>query len=383
MTASDAVRWNAIDRPLGWLIALGGCILVLDQTVFHLDQVVAMAWWWNVGALLVTGAFVGMAIAGMVLPLPVLAVLWRVIPPVYVLLQATWILGFRGADLGAAAPWLWTLEPAVITLLLLTVRPGIAVVTCLAISLVPAASGLILLGHVPEGVATYTPYELGNVVYLAIFVGVRIQLEHLHASEREEHAQRVRQMRVSAQLEQHAAMSRLVHDEVLASLFAAMHTDGAPSSLQSRDARRVIAELDAATEPGSVPGRFCSGDEAAEAIRVDLRRIDATFDFHATTSAGRIDGRVVRGVTLAAAEALRNSVRHAGDAASRWVRVSVTGTAILVSVRDNGTGFDPSQASSRLGIRHSIVERMAALGGAARIESERGCGTEVILTWPI
>ena len=76
MTASDAVRWNAIDRPLGWLIALGGCILVLDQTVFHLDQVVAMAWWWNVGALLVTGAFVGMAIAGMVLPLPVLAVLW-------------------------------------------------------------------------------------------------------------------------------------------------------------------------------------------------------------------------------------------------------------------------------------------------------------------
>lgn len=141
-----------------------------------------------------------------------------------------------------------------ITLLLLTVRPGIAVVTCLAISLVPAASGLILLGHVPEGVATYTPYELGNVVYLAIFVGVRIQLEHLHASEREEHAQRVRQMRVSAQLEQHAAMSRLVHDEVLASLFAAMHTDGAPSSLQSRDARRVIAELDAASPDPSRAG---------------------------------------------------------------------------------------------------------------------------------
>ena len=35
----DPERWNAIDRPLGWLIALGGCVLILDQTVFVLDEV--------------------------------------------------------------------------------------------------------------------------------------------------------------------------------------------------------------------------------------------------------------------------------------------------------------------------------------------------------
>jgi hypothetical protein len=55
---------------------------------------------------------------------------------------------------------------------------------------------------------------------------------------------------------------------------------------------------------------------------------------------------------------------------------------IRVIVRDAGAGFDPGKVDpSRLGLRRSIVERLADWGGRALIRSSPGAGTEVILCW--
>lgn len=51
-------------------------------------------------------------------------------------------------------------------------------------------------------------------------------------------------------------------------------------------------------------------------------------------------------------------------------------------MRDKGTGFDTGQVPhGRLGVRRSIIERVAEHGGQATIRSARGRGTEVCLRW--
>ena len=380
--APDLARWNAIDRPLGWLISLGGCILILDQGVVQRGRLADFAPWWNAGALLVVAGIIVLAASGLVLPKPVLTVAWRTLPFGYVALQAAWLAGYRGDDLASAMPWLWIVEPAMVTLLLLTFRPAVAVATSLTFTLVPAAASLLALGHLPATIAMQTPNQLGNVVYLAIFVGVRVQLDRLHAGEREAERQRQRQVRAATRLEQHAALERLVHDEVLASLSATMLTDGPPSDLLRRDAHNAIEVLSLSTDPEPAVDLPLSSKDALATLTASLRRIDADFALEADFAPALHPGAVVRGVTLAAAEALRNSIRHAGAFASRRVQITLADGLIRVAVHDDGVGFVPDPHCPRLGVRRSIVGRMDDLGGSARIESAPGKGTGVILTWP-
>ena len=84
----------------------------------------------------------------------------------------------------------------------------------------------------------------------------------------------------------------------------------------------------------------------------------------------------------ASAEVLRNSRDYAGVAAQRIVVIHADRGRIRVEIVDDGAGFDPQQVPAhRLGIRVSVIDRMAAVGGAARIASQRGVGTRVRLEW--
>jgi signal transduction histidine kinase len=56
---------------------------------------------------------------------------------------------------------------------------------------------------------------------------------------------------------------------------------------------------------------------------------------------------------------------------------------VTVMVTDRGVGFDPAAvAPDRLGLRTSVVERMAAVGGNAQVWSAPGEGTSVIISAP-
>ncbi|MFJ2897291.1 sensor histidine kinase [Streptomyces sp. NPDC087218] len=81
-------------------------------------------------------------------------------------------------------------------------------------------------------------------------------------------------------------------------------------------------------------------------------------------------------------EALVNVERHAGvDTASLNARGE--GERVVVVVADRGVGFRPDGvAGSRRGIRSSVVERMAAVGGGATVTSCPGAGVTVRLVWP-
>jgi signal transduction histidine kinase len=84
---------------------------------------------------------------------------------------------------------------------------------------------------------------------------------------------------------------------------------------------------------------------------------------------------------LAAAlrEAASNAARHAG-VGEVSVYVEVAPERVEAYVRDRGKGFDVEAVESgRVGVRESIVGRMARHGGRAEVHSAPGEGTEITL----
>ncbi|MEW6443281.1 MAG: PAS domain S-box protein [bacterium] len=86
-------------------------------------------------------------------------------------------------------------------------------------------------------------------------------------------------------------------------------------------------------------------------------------------------------------EALHNIRKHSrADAVE--VSLRKTGDAIVLSIRDNGCGFDPGEISSReadgrgLGLS-SMRERATLTGGSFLIESAAGEGTRVVVLWAL
>ena len=81
-------------------------------------------------------------------------------------------------------------------------------------------------------------------------------------------------------------------------------------------------------------------------------------------------------------EALVNAAKYAGDLAVT-VYAEVAPGHVSVFVRDRGPGFDiDSVPADRLGLRESVVGRMARHGGSAAVRSVAGEGTEVQLEMP-
>jgi signal transduction histidine kinase len=99
-----------------------------------------------------------------------------------------------------------------------------------------------------------------------------------------------------------------------------------------------------------------------------------------------IPDAVATALAFAVRESLANVAQHAGTAEA-WVEVSaVIGPAdrggVEVTVRDRGAGFEPAHVDpARLGLRRSIVERVADRGGQAAVHSAPGEGTVVTLRW--
>ena len=81
----------------------------------------------------------------------------------------------------------------------------------------------------------------------------------------------------------------------------------------------------------------------------------------------------------AAREALVNAAKHSG-AGKIDLYAEVDEDRVEVFVRDRGAGFDLDTVDDdRLGVKHSITDRMARHGGSATIRSAPGEGTEVRL----
>lgn len=174
----------------------------------------------------------------------------------------------------------------------------------------------------------------------------------------------------------------LVHDSVLVALLTASRSDADAAAEQARQALAAITLV--ADGP---PAAALSARELAYRAQAVTTQIapGARFDFTATGTE-LIDPEAATAGVEAMAEALRNSVRHAGTGDAevhRAVRVHVDDMGYDIAVLDDGRGFDVDDvAPTRLGVRVGIARRMARVpGGRARIASSPGQGTRVRITW--
>ncbi|MEO8527632.1 MAG: ATP-binding protein [Pseudolysinimonas sp.] len=180
-----------------------------------------------------------------------------------------------------------------------------------------------------------------------------------------------------ARARERTRVEALLHDSVLVALLAS--TRGSPRA--SEQARNARDELDAVVARSDQAMR-ASTDWVwgLQALTTDLAP-SARFS-HDEDPEVTIPADAAQAIVEATAEALRNSIQHAGPA-TRAVHAHVAAGVVEITILDDGVGFAPSQVrDGRLGIAISILDRMHAVpGGRATVVSRPGVGTRVSIGW--
>ncbi len=210
------------------------------------------------------------------------------------------------------------------------------------------------------------------VIGVALVLGPGVsRLVHALVAERRERIRADERAEVAAHL----------HDSVLQTLALVQRRADEPrevvrlARMQERELRAWLLGGDAPAASGesslgAALEEIAAAIEAEHGVPVEVVRVRDC----------RIEG--TEPLLAAAREAILNAARHAG-AATVSVYLEVEPDKVTIFVRDRGRGFDPATVpADRGGISHSIVGRMARVGGHATVRSTVGEGTEVELVQP-
>lgn len=308
----------------------------------------------------------------------------------YLIAVALWPIatGGVGAD-DVTEPWIWYLCAIACGCISQAVRPWLATVY---IVLTPAVYGVarVIDGN---GMVRQLDIAIQNALYgsmIGLVIMVLI-LTFRRAARAVDDARSAAFTRYDEAVRQHALeaerieVDALVHDTVLASLQAA---DRAATPEQARAAVTMasdaISRLAALDAPAADSAQTITIGWLVDLLRQHAVHLETPFDITVRGPLGHsIPFRVAESLYLASAQAMTNSIQHAGDPGARSVAVEVGDDRIVhVCVRDDGAGFDPASVhSDRLGLRVSIIERVVAVGGSVDLRSRPGAGTSISIRW--
>ncbi|NIZ91295.1 ATP-binding protein [Kineococcus rubinsiae] len=306
-----------------------------------------------------------------------------------------------------SAPWVLALSP-------LTVGAG-AVALRLRGALLAALGHLLLrllLQVTGVWAVSRTSLVLDSLLLLVVVAAVSVTVQAVQAAASQvatarEAADTARAAAAAARAaeREHVRWDGIVHDDVLASLsLTAQARDAAERAVAVAAAAQALERLrredpDAADHPDGRPPevpvplgdlldrlREAAGREHAAVLVTDSL---AGVDAEAGAGAGAVlTAEAADALVAAAAEAVRNAVRHGGGGTGRLPDVHVelarAGAAAQVTVTDDGVGFDPARpAPGRFGLAVSVHRRTAVVGGSAEVTSSPGGGTVVRLRVPV
>jgi ligand-binding sensor domain-containing protein/signal transduction histidine kinase len=107
------------------------------------------------------------------------------------------------------------------------------------------------------------------------------------------------------------------------------------------------------------------------------------IDFASRLPAIPLTAQVRHNLFLAFKEALTNAARHSG-AREVWLRIHYAQGRFVVSVEDDGKGFDPSGVADDAGNGlDNMRARLESIGGQTEVSSQPGRGTSVRFTLPV
>jgi signal transduction histidine kinase len=259
-----------------------------------------------------------------------------------------------------------------------------AVVTVTTVSLTapyhsPLATGaLLVLG-----------WAIASMIGIWIGAGVPQAARRIASIGRAHRAER-QASEIEAQRRQSA---RLLHDTVLATLTLLAHSGVgvAPAALQqqSADDAKLLRQL----RLGATPTPLSSGGynlepveetvlgTTLESVKQRFGRMGLEVSWHGTGQV-LLPSDVLDAFLLALAECLENVRRHSGVREAH-VTIVDDATTVRAMITDAGVGFILDDVdSARLGFKESVVARLKEVGGHARLFSEPGSGTTVVLEVP-
>lgn len=388
--AAGAERFTEarIERILAVVVALGCAVLGTQSFLNALGSTQESPGW---HVTLAIGAFVPLAVMIAALVVGSFSrVASRVCAVTLALVMACWPWATAGtaADPGAE-PWIWYLINVATAAAVMAFRIPLQIVWAALVPVLYGVARLVQVGTTSSQVVTGVVLD---VVFGMILAGVIVSLGWVLRSlavgvdrARADAVSSYAAAAAAAAAEtERVAVAALMHDSVLAALIAAERASTAREEalavVMAREAltRLANAERDAG-EGSDEPLPAASVVGAIRRAGEDLG-VSVPVAAQIAADAGALPGRVARAIVLAATQAIANAVQHA---AGRGLEVDVRADAEAVAVRiaDSGGGFDPGAVpTDRLGIRGSIVARMAAAGGRARVQTSAD-GTTVLLDW--
>lgn len=122
----------------------------------------------------------------------------------------------------------------------------------------------------------------------------------------------------------------------------------------------------------------------APAIRELLRQFESRGDYAVTADLQDVGKPASQALLHRAARELLTNIHKHARAMNVGVTLRHSGDRIVLTVSDDGAGFDPAVIETRLQEGHiglgSLLARFEAMGGAIRIDSAPGRGTVVTVT---
>ncbi|KFF60856.1 histidine kinase [Cryobacterium sp. MLB-32] len=187
--------------------------------------------------------------------------------------------------------------------------------------------------------------------------------------------------------------ARLLHDTVLATLTLLAHSGVGVSPValrqQSGDDARLLRQLRLGGLPSPrrsgvytlEPVRDSTLGTTLESVRQRFGRMGLEVEWHGSGQV-RLPTDVLDSFLLALGECLENVRRHSGVLHAD-VTITDDAATVRAMVTDAGVGFDLSAVDAgRLGVAESVIARLRAVGGNARLFSSPGAGTTVVLEVP-
>ncbi len=207
--------------------------------------------------------------------------------------------------------------------------------------------------------------------------------------------------RYAAVLSERSRLAREMHDTVIQGCVAVSTLLEAVSSLQptpqgmARDlvdrARAQIRQTlhEARDAVWNLRYTTLEGDDLAAILTHLARQFSSQSGVKIQTEISEAsfpsDQRVKNNLLLVAREALRNALTHA-RARNVLVRLALAKEGLTMEVKDDGCGFDVFSAGASERGHYGILgmrERIEQLGGQLSLVSDRGKGTQVLVTLPL
>ncbi len=377
-----------VDAAVARLAAVIGVAFFLQSIPLLMTQLGNMAPAWSV-------TIVSLLVASLVACV-IAAILKRLVRATYITFAAVYLIALISwpfavlseADAPTDSYWLYFLLTIATTMASVALEIPIAVVYTAG---APILYGIIRVTP-PGGGTKVEAAVLDSVYSMLLGGGILIMIAVLRsAASGVDTAQQNALERYSHAVRQHATeaervqVDSIVHDSVLTTLLSAARAFSPEAkTLASTMAGNAIGQLREAVAVAPDSEATVSGEAVAERIVTAAESMSERFAVNLFAEEWcDIPVHVAEAAYSATVQAMVNSLQHAGSGVDRWIDVRSHGhQAITIEIGDRGVGFDPHLIpTERLGVRVSILERVASAGGRARIDTSPGEGTVVTLDW--